>query len=108
MLKNTPQRPSKTLMPPTNLIVLTDNEPHDHSHESNEDKKDEDNIPKIVEMKPVIASSKAVVKVEKDWWVRDQEKRDKRIAREKARQVKYKELLDANKKIIELEEKALA
>ena len=66
--------------------------------------------PRVREMKPVIALFSVVGKVEKDWWVLEEEKRMKRIARheekerkERERQQKDKELAEAKAKLIRLE-----
>jgi len=55
-------------------ILLSDDEDIDHQHFSDDDD-DADGVPKTIELKPVIAPSSMVVKVEKDWWKKDQEAR---------------------------------
>jgi len=60
----------------------------------------------VVEINPFILPSNTIVKAEKDYWTKSKKKRSKRIARAKAREAKDKELVDANRKITELEEKS--
>ena len=93
------------------IIDLGDDDDEvDHPQSSDDDSEDSDAPPRVMEMKPVIAPSGVVVKVEKDWWVLEEEKRMKRIARhkekerkERERQQKDKELAEAKAKLIRLE-----
>jgi hypothetical protein len=96
------------------LIIVSDDEPIDHPHSSDDDE-DADGPPKIQEMKPVVAPNGVIVKVEKDWWAMDKEKRDKRIARQARKDAKDKALEDAvastqaaQKRLVELEEESNA
>jgi len=88
---------------PSDVIDLSDDEEIDHPHASDDDADEEDGVHRVVEMKPVIAPSGAIVKVEKDWWAMDAEKRRQRKIRENERKAKDQEIKDANKKIIELQ-----
>ena len=92
------------------IINLSDDDKLDHPRECDDDLEDLDAPLKVKEMKPVIARSGVVVKVEKDWWAEDEEKRRKRIAchqereeKEQERKQKDKELAEANAKLILLE-----
>lgn len=94
----------------TTPIMLSDDEEIDHPHSSDNDD-EADGPPTQVELKPVIAPSGVVVKVEKDWWRIDKEARERRIARKKDREEKERLLAEAlasnnaaNEKIIELRE----
>jgi hypothetical protein len=58
-------------------------------------------------MKPVVAPSGVVVKVEKDWWQKDKEKRERRIAQKAKKEAKEKELADAIAKNVETNAKML-
>ena len=94
----------------TVFINLSDDDEFDHRRESDDDSKDLDGPPKVIEMKPVIAPSGVVVKVEKGWWAEDEERRKKRIAhhlereeKEQKRKQKEMELAEANAKLIQLE-----
>ena len=55
------------------VIEISDDEEHDKPRESHDDS-EEEGIPKVKEMKPVIVPSGVVVKVEKDWWKDSEEK----------------------------------
>ena len=93
------------------IIDLGDNDDElDHPRSSDDDLEDSDAPPRVREMKPVIAPSGVIVKVEKEWWALEKEKRMKRIARheekerkERERQQKDKELAEAKAKLIRLE-----
>ena len=94
----------------TVIINLSDDDEFDHCRESDDDSKDSDGPSKVKEMKPVIAPSCVVVKVEKGWWAEDEERRKKRIThhlereeKEQERKQKEKELAEANAKLIQLE-----
>ena len=94
----------------TVIINLSDDNEFDHCWEFDDNSEDSDSPPKVKEMKPVIAPSGVVVKVEKGWWAEDEERRKKRIARhlereekERERKQKEKELVEANAKLIRLE-----
>ena len=94
----------------TVIINLSDDDEFDHPREYDDDSEDSDTPPKVKEMKPVIAPSGVVVKVEKGWWAEDEERRRKRIVRhqemeekERERKQKEKELAEANAKLIQLE-----
>ena len=92
------------------IDLSNDDDELDHPRSSDDDSEDSDAPPRVREMKPVIAPSGVVVKVEKDWWALEEEKRMKRIARheekerkERERQQKDKELAEAKAKLIHLE-----
>ena len=65
----------------TMIINLSIDDKLDHPQEFDDDSEDLDAPPKVKEMKPVIAPSGVVVKVEKGWWAEDEERRRKRIVR---------------------------
>ena len=93
----------------TVFINLSDDDEFDHHQESDDDSEDLDGPSKVIEMKPVIAPSGVIVKVEKGWWAEDEERRKKRIAchleeeKEQERKQKEMELAEANAKFIQLE-----
>ena len=89
------------------LIVISDDEDIDHPHSSNDDEDDYDGVPKVKEMKPLVLPSRSVIKVEKDYWKLEEEKRLKRIARRAEREAKSKELQDAVANTVETKAKML-
>ena len=87
------------------VIDLSDDDPLDHPHSLDDD----DEPGRIVaphEKKPTILPS-GKVKVESDWWTYEAEKRDRRIAREKARQeeheAKEREVAAPNEKLAQVQ-----
>ena len=77
------------------LIIISDDEDIDHLHSSDDDEEDHDGVRKVKEMKPLVLPSESVIKVEKDYWKLEEEKRLKRIALRAEREGKDKELQDA-------------
>ena len=74
------------------LIVISDDEDIDHPHSFDDDEEDHDGVPKVKEMKHLLLPSGSVIKVEKDYWKLEEEKRLKRIAWRAERVAKDKEL----------------
>ena len=69
-------KPPEGVFPQTveeGLILLSDDEDIDHPHSLDNDEEDDDNISKVKEMKPLRLPSGAVIKVEKDYWAKDEE-----------------------------------
>ena len=62
------------------FVLLSDDEDIDRPHSLDDDEEDDEGIPKVKEMKPIHLLSGAIVKVEKDYWSKDEERRQKRIA----------------------------
>lgn len=60
------------------MIMLSDDDDINHLHSSDDDD-DADCIPTQVELKPVIAPSGVVVKVEKDRWKKDQGEEESQV-----------------------------
>jgi hypothetical protein len=77
------------------LLVLSDDDDVDHPHSSDDDSEDDEGIPKVKEMKPLVLPTGAVVKIEKDFWQKDEEKRQRRIVRRKEKEELKKELKEA-------------
>ena len=87
------------------VIDLSDDDPLEHSHSSDDD----DNPGRTVaphEKKPTILPS-GKVKVEGDWWTYEAEKRDRRIARDRAQQeeceAKEREVAATNAKLAQVQ-----
>jgi hypothetical protein len=57
-------------------------------------------------VKPVMAPDGRVVKVEKDWWKMDKEKRERRIARKAEKEAKEREIAEANAKLLRVTEES--
>ena len=89
------------------LIVINDDEDINHPHSSDDNEEDHDGIPKVKEMKPLVLPSGSVIKVEKDYWKLEKEKRLKRIARRAEREAKDKELQDVVANTVETKAKML-
>ena len=87
------------------LVLLSDDEDIDCPHSSDDDNEDDEGIPKVKEMKPIRLSSGAVVKVEKDFWAKEEERRQKRIARKKEKEAIERELKEAVANTAETEKK---
>ena len=100
-----PPAPQRTPVIVKEVIDLSDDDPLDHPHSSDDD----DNPGRTVapyEKKPTILPSRKV-KVEGDWWTYEAEKRDRRIACDKARQeereAKEQEVAVANAKLAQVQ-----
>ena len=87
------------------LILLSDDEDIDRLHSSDDDKEDDNDIPKVNEMKPIRLPSGAIVKVEKDYWAKDEERCQKRIARRKEKEAIKEKLKEAVANTAETEKK---
>ena len=87
------------------FVLLSDDEDIDRPHSSNDDDEDNEGIPKVKEMKPIRLSSGAVVKVEKDFSAKKEERRQKRIARKKEKEAIKRELKEAVANTAETEKK---
>ena len=87
------------------LVLLSEDEDIDRPHSSDDDKEDDEGIPKVKEMKPIRLPSSAVVKVEKDYWAKDEERWQKRIARRKEKEAIKRELKEAVANTAETEKK---
>ena len=73
------------------IINFGNDDELDHPRSSDDDSEDLDVPSRVREMKPVIAPSGVVVKVEKDWWALDEEKRMKRMACHEEKERKERE-----------------
>ena len=82
-------------LPVVPVVELSSDDKMDKLHES--DDNDEEESTKFVQTdtKPLKLPSQAVIKVEKDHWRLEEEKRVRRIARTAAREAKEKEMMDA-------------
>ena len=87
------------------LVLLSDDEDIDRPHSSDDDDEDDEGIPKVKEMKPIRLSSGAIVKVEKDFWAKEEERRQKRITRKKEKEAIERELKEAVANTAETEKK---
>ena len=74
-------------MVPKNVIDLSDDDPLDHPHSSDDDKDPGKSVAPY-EKKPTLLPD-GKVKVEGDWWTYENEKREKRIARDRQRRWRY-------------------
>ena len=84
--------PSQPVVP---IVELSSDDEMDKPHESDDDD-DEESTPFVqTKTKPLKLPSGAVIKVEKDHWWLEEEKRARRIARRAAREAKEKEMTDA-------------
>ena len=84
--------PSQPVVP---IVELSSDDEMDKPHESDDDDKEESTQFVQTETKPLKLPSGAVIKVEKDHWRLEEEKRARRIARRAAREAKEKEMTDA-------------
>ena len=76
------------------IVELSSDNEMDKPHESNDDD-DEESTPFVqTETKPLKLPSGVVIKVEKDHWRVEEEKRVRRIARRAAHEAKEKEMTD--------------
>ena len=84
--------PSQPVVP---VVELNSDNEMDKPHEFDNDDKEESTQFVQMETKPLKLPSGAVIKVEKDHWRLEEEKRARRIARRAAREAKEKEMTDA-------------
>ena len=84
--------PSQPLVP---IVELSSDDEMEKPHESDDDD-EEQSVPFVqMETKPLKLPSGVVIKVEKDHWRLEEEKRARQIARRAAREAKEKEMMDA-------------
>ena len=84
--------PSQPLVP---IVELSSDDEMEKLHESDDDD-EEESVPFVqTETKPLKLPSGVVIKVEKDHWRLEEERRARRIARRTAREAKEKEMSDA-------------
>ena len=83
---------SQPLVP---IVELSSDEEIEKPHESDDDDEEESRPFEQTETKPLKLPSGVVIKVEKDHWRLEEEKRVRRIARRAAREAKEKEMMDA-------------
>ena len=84
--------PSQPLVP---IVELSSDDEMEKPHEFDDDD-EEESVPFVqTETKPLKLPSGVVIKVEKDHWRLEEERRARRIARRTAREAKEKEMLDA-------------
>ena len=83
---------------PSQLVVpieeLSSDDKMEKPHESKDDDEEESGLFVQTETKPLKLPSEVVIKVEKDHWRVEEEKRARRIARRAAREAKEKEMTD--------------
>ena len=85
---------SAPLQPVVLLVELSSDDEIEKLHESDDDD-EEESIPfEQMETKPLKLPSRVVIKVEKDHWRLEEERRARRIARRSAREAKEKEMTD--------------
>ena len=84
--------PSQPVVP---LVELSSDDEIEKSHESDDDDEEESGPFEQTETKPLKLPSGVVIKVEKDHWQLEEERRARRIARRSAREAKEKEMTDA-------------
>ena len=77
------------------VVELSSDDKMDKPHESKDDDEEESTQFVQTETKPLKLPSGAIIKVEKDHWRLEEEKRARRIARRAAREAKEKEMTDA-------------
>ena len=83
--------PSQPVVP---LVELSSDDEIEKPHESDDDDKEVSGPFEQTETKPLKLPSGVVIKVEKDHWLLEEEKRARRIARRTAREAKEKEMTD--------------
>ena len=83
--------PSQPAVP---LVELSSDDEIEKPHESDDDDEDESTPFEQTETKPLKLPSGVVIKVEKDHWQLEEERRARRIARRSAREAKEKEMTD--------------
>ena len=84
--------PSQPVVP---LVELSSDDEIEQPHESDDDDEEESTQFEQMETKPLKLPSGVVIKVEKDHWRLEEERRARRIARRTAREAKEKEMTDA-------------
>ena len=84
--------PSQPIVP---IVELSSDDEMEKPHESNDDDEEESGPFVQTKTKPLKLPSRVVIKVEKDHWRVEEEKRGRRIARRAAREAKEKEMTDA-------------
>ena len=84
--------PSQPLIP---IVELSSDDEMEKPHESDDDDEEESGPFVQTETKPLKLPSGVVIKVEKDHWRLEEERRARRIARRAAREAKEKEMTDA-------------
>ena len=84
--------PSQPVVP---LVELSSDNAIEKPHESDDDDEEESGPFEQTETKPLKMPSGVVIKVEKDHWRLEEERRARRIARRTAREAKEKEMTDA-------------
>ena len=77
------------------IVELSSDEEIEELHESDDNDKEEGTPFVQTETKPLKLPSGVVIKVEKDHWWLEEERRARRIARRTAREAKEKEMTDA-------------
>ena len=81
--------PSQPVVP---IVELSSDDEIEKSHELDDDDEEESGLLEQRETKPLKLPSEVVIKVEKDQWRLEDEKRARRIARRAAREAKEKEM----------------
>ena len=84
--------PSQRVVP---IVELSSDDEMDKPHESDDDDEEKSTLFVQTETKPLKLPSGVVIKVEKDHWRLEKEKRARRIARRAAREAKEREMTDA-------------
>ena len=84
--------PSQPIVP---IVELSSDDEMDKPHKSDDDDEEESGLFIQTETKPLKLSSGVVIKVEKDHWRLEEEKRARRIVRRAVREAKEKEMTDA-------------
>ena len=84
--------PSQPIVP---IMELSSDDEMEKPHESDDDDEEESGLFVQTETKPLKLPSGVVIKVEKDHWRVEEEKRARQIARRAAREAKEKEMTDA-------------
>ena len=84
--------PSQPVVP---IVELSSDDEMEKPHESDDDDEEESGPFVQTETKPLKLPSGVVIKVEKDHWRLEEEKRARRIARRAAQEAKEKEMTDA-------------
>ena len=84
--------PSQPVVP---IVELSNDDEMEKPHESDDDDKEESGLFVQTETKPLKLPSEVVIKVEKDHWRVEEEKRARRIARRAAREAKEKDMTNA-------------
>ena len=84
--------PSQPVVP---LVELSSDDEIEKPHELDDDDEEESGPFEQTETKPLKLPSRVVIKVEKDHWRLEEERRARRIARRSAREAKEKQMTDA-------------